>query len=329
VLDGADRRARPLAATEPALAALELPVEAGFAWDGADAADQRWYPQGISSSHDASPDGLWHGREILLVSWALDNHAAVRVSVAELERGEVRRYRHVLLGEPVRAPWERRVRLRPVRVHAGGIAWVGSHLWVADTLRGLRAFALDEILELASGELVVPQVGAHRLPLVATLSGGPRFSFLSLERPASGPPELVSGEYRDKRPGARIVRWPLPEPAAPVAALEAFRVESTNLQAALAVDGRLLLCSSAGRRPGRLAACEQRGRGGATVHSWATGPEDLTLLRERGLVFSLTERPHDPQACPGCGRVVFAVAAARLLRAGSDRPQRPPGPRAP
>lgn len=319
MLDGADRRARPLAASEPPLAALELPVLAGFGWDAEDAADHRWYPQGISSSHDAMPDGRWRGREIVLVSWALDNHASVRISFAELEATGVRRYRHVLLGEPLRLPWERRVRLRPVRVHAGGIAWAGSHLWVADTVRGLRAFAVDEILELANGDLVMPQVGAHRLRLLpALLARGPRFSFVSLDRPADGdPPTLLAGEYRDRRPGSRIVRWPLPEPGAGeprrLTAIEAFATARSNLQAVLGVDRGLLLASSAGRGPGELATYRDPVAEPAAVHKWAVGPEDLTHLRGRDLVMSLTERPHDAGNCAACGRVVFAVSASAVL----------------
>lgn len=331
VLDGADREARPLTPGEPAVGALRVPVTAGFAWDAADAEDQRWYPQGISSTHDADPSGSWEGREVVVVSWALDHHAGVRVSFAELEGGEVHRYRHVTLGEPVRAPWERRVGLRPVRIHAGGIAWAGPHLWVADTLRGLRAFAVDEILELPGGELVMPQVGAHRLSW-PTMLRGPRFSYVSLEQPVGGPPTLLSGEYRDKRPGARIVRWALPAAAPGAAAIEAdsgFAAPATNLQAALGLDGRLLLASSSGRRPGRLAVHAEDDSEDVRVHPWATGPEDLTHLRGRGLVMSLTERPHDPVGCPGCGRVVFAVDAAVLLSAGSGQPRPQPDPRGP
>jgi hypothetical protein len=323
VLEGADRQARPLAAAEPPLAALELPLLAGFAWDAEDAADHRWYPQGITSSHDAMPDGLWRGREVILVSWALDNHAAVRISFAELEPGGVRRYRHVLLGEPVRLPWERRVRLRPVRVHAGGIAWSGPYLWVADTIRGLRAFAVDQMLELANGDLVMPQVGAQRLRLLpALVARGPRFSFVSLDRPAdAGPPTLLAGEYRDQRPGSRIVRWPLPEPGAgeprPLTAIEAFTTPRSNLQAVLGIDRGLLLASSAGRDPGELAVYRDPACEPATVHRWAVGPEDLTHLRGRDLVMSLTERPHDTGDCAACGRVVFAVSAGALLDRGA------------
>lgn len=317
-----------------------MPVLAGFGWDADDAADERWYPQGITSSHDAMPGGLWRGHEIVLVSWALDNYAATRISFAELEAGAVRRYRHVLLGEPTRWPWERRVRLRPVRVHAGGIAWSGPYLWVADTIRGLRAFAVDEILELPGGDLVMPQVGAHHLrPFAAIAARGPRFSFVSLERsPGDAPPTLLSGEYRDKRPGARIVRWPLPEkgprPPRALAASAAFRTGRTNLQAVLGIDRRLLLVSSAGRRPGSLAVYRDGDANPSAVHPWATGPEDLTHLRGRDLVISLTERPGAP-SCAGCGRAVFGVSASGLLGSpaaatvASDQSRRRPGPPTP
>lgn len=345
VLDSANRGARALDPEEPALAALERPVLAGFGWDEEDSATARWYPQGITTSHDASADGSWEGREVVLVSWALDGHRGVRVSFAELGPAGVEGYRHVLLVEPVAARGPAGVDIEPVRVHAGGIAWHGPHLYVADTLRGLRVFAVEEMLELSTSRpdvlgfrdgrayaegyrFAMPQVGAYRLAVLRSiLARGPRFSFLSLGRSAPGAsPTLLAGEYRDRRPGARLVVWPLPPrdagtlastPAGPLRASEAWVTERTNLQGALQLEGDLLLASSAGRGPGSLAVY----RGGvlaAAPRPWATGPEDLTHAIGRELIFSLTERRHDPADCRRCGRVVFAVGASGL----ADQPTR-------
>ena len=338
VLDAANRRARPLAPEEPSLAALEHPVLIGFGWDEEDSATARWFPQGITTSHDAIDGGRWEGSELVLVSWALDGNRGVRVSFAELGDAGVERYRHVLLVEPVARRDPAGVDLRAVRVHAGGIAWHGAHLYVADTLRGIRVFAIEEMLEVSTGRpdalgfiegrayaegyrFVMPQVGTYRLPILRSiLARGPRFSFLSLGRPSHGASaRLLSGEYRDKRAGGRLVAWPLPdrqvaEPSATgrLRAREAWIADRTNLQGALELDGHLLLASSAGRRPGSLAVCARDARP-AAIHAWATGPEDLTHATGRDIVLSLTERPYDRADCRSCGRVVFGVGLSGLL----------------
>jgi len=343
VLDSANRQARPLASEEPALDALEQPVLAGFGWDEEDSATARWFPQGITTSHDASDSGSWEGREVVLVSWALDGHGGVRVSFAELGDAGVERYRHVLLVDLLASGGAAGVDLRAVRDHAGGIAWHGPYLYVADTLRGVRVFGVEEMREVSTARpdllgfhdghayaeghrFVMPQVGAYRLPILRSIiARGPRFSFLSLGRPSpNAPVRLLSGEYRDKRPGARIVAWPLPDPlheargphsAWRAPASDAWVTDRTNLQGVLELDGDLLLASSAGRRPGTLATCRGAEQP-ATVHPWATGPEDLARVATRNLVFSLTERPYVATDCAACGRVVFGVAANGLSGRG-------------
>lgn len=312
---------------------------AGFGWDEEDSATARWYPQGITTSHDASPEGTWEGREVVLVSWGLDGREGVRVSFAELGPAGVEGYRHVLLVEPIAGHGPANVDFKRVPVHAGGIAWHGSHLYVADTLRGMRAFDVEGMLEVSTARadvlgfrdgrayaegyrFVMPQVGAYQLPILRSiLARGPRFSFLSLGRTSPDAlPTLLAGEYRDRRPGARLVAWPLPDSGAgklpstgagSLRASEAWVTQRTNLQGALQLDGHMLLASSAGRRPGSLAV--YRGGGLAAVsHPWATGPEDLALAAGRELLFSLTERRYDSTSCRRCGRVVFAVGTSGL-----------------
>jgi hypothetical protein len=304
-----DREARPLGPAEPPLTALDVPLAGGFGWDADDASTELWYPQGICAGPAASD-----GKRVLAVSWARRGDRATRVSLAALDGTAAARYRHVDLVEPRRGL--RGAELAPVRIHAGGIAWHGRHLIVADTLRGLRWFALDDMLEVQPGRAAMPQVGAHYAPRWRSLVGrGARFSFLSATA-EGGDPILVTGEYRDKRPGARVVRWRVPaDPATgSVEAVAAYETDRTNLQGALEVRGHLFLASSRGRRPGSLAVYRAEEEVPALVRPWATGPEDLAADGE--LVWSLTERPHDPGGCPGCGRVVFAVRAAELTGAG-------------
>ncbi len=342
VIASADRRGRALEPSEPPLAAIEQPIDAGFGWDADDSTTTHWYPQGITSSHDACAGGRWSDREVLMVSWVRSRNASVRVSVCELGDGAPR-YRHVLLVEPVRRFWREAIDLKPIRVHAGGIVWRGGHLYVADTLRGLRVFAVDEMLTVATDgppgfvghrngrwygaghRYVMPQIGTLRMPLLRSIvDRGPRFSFVSLRRrPGEADSSVISGEYRRKQPGARVVEWPVFADGAnlttgtTVRASSAVTAGRANLQGALAVGDRLLLASSGGGRGGvgRLAVYE--GDRLVADHPWANGPEDLAYAPVRDLVLSLTEHPVGPDS-ERAGRVVFGVRCRGLVEALGD-----------
>ncbi len=336
VVAGSDRVGRELGNEEPPLSAIEQPIEAGFGWDAEDATTPEWRPQGITTSHDACPRGLWDGRELALVSWVRRGNADVRISFCELGQGAPR-YCHVLLVEPVRRWGREAIDLRPIRVHAGGIVWRGPYLYVADTLRGLRVFAVDEMLEVETGRsdvvghrngryygggyrYVMPQIGALRMPLMRSLIDcGPRFSFVSLASGGDGVGDSVlSGEYRRRQVGARVVDWPLfregeeMQTGAQVRASSALRAGRANLQGVLGIADKLLLASSGGGRRGigRLAVYQ----GDALIgdHPWVNGPEDLAYIPARDQVLSLTEHALGPDS-KRAGRVVFAVSARGLV----------------
>ncbi len=325
----------------PPLHGLDVETQLGFEWTEHDARDEGWFPQGATSSALASPDGRWDGQEILVVSWYSKQGQGARVSIAALVGGEIRAYEHILLVEPKLAWLGTRVSLYPVRVHAGGIEWCGPYLYVADTIRGLRAFDMREVLEVSAptgglkaplaGRLAeagcrwaVPQVGAYALPLPGMLTG-PRFSFLGTSQAAeaggTSTSALLSGEYRSGRGGARLVEWPLArdgsgrlaaDASGAVRAERAWTTQRTNLQGVLALGDRMLLASSAGQGPGRLSAHHASGGGTGVERPWAVGPEDLAYLPDRGIVLSATEHPQGPE-CETCGRAVFGVSAGDLI----------------
>ena len=87
-------------------------------WDRADRGDRRWWPQGVSV--------LAGGRHVAVSWYAKDGGS--RVSILDLEQ---RRYRHVELVVPTADGF------LPLRVHAGGLAWHGTRLYVAATKAGL------------------------------------------------------------------------------------------------------------------------------------------------------------------------------------------------
>lgn len=85
-----------------------------------------------------------------------------------------------------------------VPIHAGGIAWAGRFLYVADTGNGLRVFNLNRVLRVRDGDLddtgnyryLVPQIGHYRS------NGDFRYSALAVDRSNAAKPALVAREYR-------------------------------------------------------------------------------------------------------------------------------------
>ena len=117
-----------------------------------------------------------------------------------------------------------------------------------------------------------------------------RFSFCSVDHDASG---LLVGEYIDKAPGGRLVRWPFGPDGllAQEPAEAAWLTGHANLQGALVLRGQLLLARSrAGVREGALYVSPF---GESARHRrWATGCEDLAAIG--GEVVSLSEHPDLP-----------------------------------
>ena len=180
----------------------------GFAWNDQDNHSTHWWPQGISTSADASSDGLVGGREMLVSTWYSHKSAprkeGSRLTFVDLES---LRYRHVLV---VRVGKDG---LEPLRIHAGGVVWAGDHLHLAGTARGIFTCHVEDILEVEPS----PETYDYRyvLPVRITYRAGQdesverlRYSFLSLDRGAE-PPQLVAGEYGVQGQSTRLVRFPL------------------------------------------------------------------------------------------------------------------------
>jgi len=288
------RRAR--VATVPAPAAIE-----GFRWGVLDGWSQRWWPQGIEVL-DARDD-------VLLVSWfAQERRGATqgaRITVVDRRDRRRPRYHHVLLVEP----WSDGsvVRMRPVGIHAGGLALLGDRLYVAATYGGLRRFELRDILRVTGRGLfgyrhVLPQTGHERL------IGGEgdermRFSFVSVERDSSGGHDhLIVGEFGPEAHGRRLGRVPVSEGSERVDLIDMHEPGIPRMQGAAVVDGTWFVSASHGQRPGDLWV----GSGGAWVPHAAVlppGPEDLTASHDGRRLWSLSEYPRR--------RWVFAIETER------------------
>ncbi len=278
-------------------------VEWGFRWNDADVTSQRWWPQGITTSADASDTEDIDGRRLLLTSWyAKDSggrNRGSRITVVDIDTLE---YRHVLLVLPERAG-DGRVQLRPLLVHAGGLVWCGPYLHVAGTRRGLFSCLVDDIIRVRSTE----ETFGHRYVLPvrfgyhADASDGVeqmRYSFLSLDRSAD-PPQLVAGEYGVADMTRRLVRFPLDPDTYHLAAHEDGRSRPIRLderglghmQGAAVVRDTYYVTSSRGRhRLGRLYV-GQPGSFRSFPRSLPVGPEDIAYWPSMDMLWSLTEYP--------------------------------------
>ena len=287
----------------------------GFTFDTRDDRTRLWWPQGVTTTADAAAPETVEGRSVVVTSWYSRDLAKVntgsRLSFVEITDRSRLRYRHVLLVEAVLGS-NGRVRVRPVRVHAGGIVWHGPYLHVAATEQGLCTFRLDDILHAPDAD----RFGGYRylVPLFfwydAVTGAGVvpmRYSFLSLDRSAAAP-ALMAGEYGRGKMTTRLVRYPI-DPATSLLCRDAAGIcrpalledaGVRGMQGAVAVDGTCYLTTSFGvHRLGSLWA----GRPGSWVeHAKATptGPEDLAYWPSRDELWSLSEHPRS--------RFVFAMA---------------------
>jgi hypothetical protein len=294
-------------------------VHRAITWDAADRRDPRWWPQGISTSADAGPDGDTdvEGRRMLVVSWyakRLSGEASVHGSRITFVDLETRRYRHVLLVVPTIKDGV--LALEPLRVHAGGIVWCGPYLHIAATAKGVVSCRLDDLLRVpddAAGDLgrlgLDDRVSSYgyryllpvRFTYRAVTDDGLerlRYSFLSLDR-SSETPQLVVGEYGNSSQTRRFARFPIdPETlflaegedgvSRPVVLDEGGVVRT---QGAAIAHGRWYLTRSTGEWvPGSVYVGEP---GSFRRYRWATpmGPEDIAWWPSTDLLWSVTEHP--------------------------------------
>ena len=289
ILDDLDRQA--VRVPVPGLA-----VDWGFTWEPHDATTERWWPQGITTSADASDDEVLDGRRVLITSsysHVVDgtNHGS-RITIVDLD---TLRYRNVLLVVP-----DQDGRCSPLLVHAGGIAWYGPYLHIAGTRRGLFSCRIDDLLEVEPGPdtfgygYVLPVRSAYEAfndDCVEQL----RYSFLSLDRNGG---QLVAGEYGKDQMTTRLVRYPLDLDTGELHSEDGYARPIGldehgvgHMQGATVVDGTYYVTSSRGRwklgalhvgRPGDFREYRQ---------VLPSGPEDITYWPSQDAFWSLTEYP--------------------------------------
>lgn len=291
-------------------------VSDAYTWDAYDRRDLLWYPQGISTSADASDTEDVGGRRVVVTTWYSSGKDGVkrgsRVTFLDLE---TLRYRHVLLVNPV-FDKQGGLQLRPMNIHAGGIAWAGPYLHIAATKRGFVTARVDDIMRVLGDDDHPDELGfdgqrvssyGHRyvLPVRFTYNAFTddgheqlRYSFLSLDR-RSDPPALIAGEYGRGTAPNRLARYQLDPSTWQLKTgddgfsrpLEVDEGGVVQMQGAALAAGRYHVTVSHGPfMPGTIYA----GTAGALKpkrFALPMGPEDLAYWPSTDRLWSLTEHP--------------------------------------
>jgi hypothetical protein len=275
----------------------------GYSWKssgsiGGDNGVDYWTPQGITGN----------GGNVQAVSWyrgKSGHETSVRIAFVNRNEGAHGEYRFGLLVKPTGGS-----HFAQVKRHAGGIAWVGPYLYMADTHYGIRVFDLTRTLQVpksrkgSTGDYryLIPQIGSYQ----RSGGGALTFSALSLDRSNPGAPAIVAGEYlkRTKKHPVltRIARWPIngKSRVARSEATQAWHTTFDQLQGVITHNGRVFVSSTQG------AGVLYHGlpRKAAQADPWGKGPEGLYAVD--GQLWTLTEaRNH---------RTVFGKTFKSLLK---------------
>jgi hypothetical protein len=310
VVDSANRRGRSCRPHPNAVAS--------FCWQRGDDSTTEWFPQGITTSADASADGKYEGKTVVLTSWyykGSGDNKGVRASFVDYANPSEPPYRHVLLVEPYR-DGAGKPNFRAVPVHAGGIVWYGRYLYVADTWGGFRVFDTRHVWKVSTGDK--SNIGrqpdgsyhahdyAYALPqafaFVASTAGGYpalRYSAVSLDR-TSSPQNVIVPEWDSDGAGTRVVRYPIdqttwllkPSDDGYVHGSEAYRVDIPSMQGATAIAGKFHVTSSRGAGTQGV-IYTFTGTSGPSAHPRALppGPEDLSYWAAKDQLWTLAEHP--------------------------------------
>jgi hypothetical protein len=288
-------------------------VDIAVRWGDEEENSVTWIPQGITGSADANAAGLVDGRRVVLVSWYYTPPAGstyekgARVAFVDVTNPLLPTYRLALLVEPTgttAAP-----SFAPVKVHAGGLAWVGNLLYVVETGKGFRVFDMSRAMTAATDideigcqagvcraglyKYVVPQIGGY----TTASACAPLFSYVALDKTTT-PPSLLSGEYCGGAACAaqplagRAYRWPLSGAGGKLAAgtswpSEAMLLGQTQVQGAASRSGVYYLSSSAPAGGGGALYRVKTGK--SATSTWLDAPEDLMVDETNGLLWTISE----------------------------------------
>ncbi|MGW2747018.1 hypothetical protein [Streptomyces sp. NPDC001450] len=270
----------------------------------------QWTPQGVSGTEDAAyPGDRVDGRRAFVFSWhegpVGGSGDGSRLSFLDPDTAQ---YVHVLLVEP-RKRSDGSVTFGNLRTHAGGIAWYGNYIFVADVHGGLHVFDMRNMLDLEHSEVGQadpdPDIGLHfsarnyafALPEIGTWQnrGDATYDYMSLDHSVSGPPEALTGEWCNPTAAnatcqvGRVARWKIGDLTSfsgTAQATTAYHQPTPYTQGAASWQGCYYF-NDGGRgnsylitaRPGSTPAWRQGGR----------GLQDLYVLPSRNELWTITE----------------------------------------
>ncbi|MFI0410991.1 hypothetical protein [Actinomadura sp. 3N508] len=286
-----------------------------YCFDRADSATGKWVPQGVTSISDAvAGERTPGGGRPLLVSW----HDGGKVRLTFVNPAK-RTYRHVLLVDP--AMKGGRPTYTDVDLHAGGIAWYGPKLYVADTRHGVREFDVRQIFDLSKSKAgstghagrvglhgkkyyghghryVMAQTGGWRFTRGSSGgkcrgSGPLRMSWIAVDR-TTWQHVLIAGEYcKPKAPRGRVVTWPLwgLTGSGTVRADWAAALPGDRIQGGVRTKGRWWFTQGRGQKRGRLLTTSRDWTewGRVTHRTISHGPEDLSCYRGQHRIWTIAE----------------------------------------
>jgi hypothetical protein len=260
----------------------------GFRWEDNNETESDWFPQGITGSADAYPNGMAGNYKVLITSWHAEPTEYARVTLHDTTDSNTGApYRHVLLVYPTGGG-----QVQPVQSHAGGLAWIGNFLYVASTDR-LLVFKISDLIKVKPKLRNEVRTYDYILPLAGAYTPSPALgvSSVSLDR-SQKQAALVTSEFKENAAGGRIVRFPLKANGLmgkTVASRNAWSTDVQNVQGALMRSGRFALMSSFGNgNPSYLFAGARKTPLRRT--EWPrSGAEDLFLVGSNDRLYTLTE----------------------------------------
>lgn len=262
-----------------------------YAFDLKDEDTPDWYPQGLTCGEDSGQSGV----PVFVASWYFKPEPPV------VERGiratflspSTFKYQHALFVEATPDG-----NYKAIDIHAGGIAWHGDLIYVADTSHGLRVFDTNHLLDLRTAQndlgdptllgrhdgkfhafgyrYLLPQVDSWQL-----VTKGAIFSFVSIDR-STTPHTLISGEYLETDPNGRVARWDLDMTGVP---RDCYVMGQKKIQGAVSSGNTWYLSQAADSHTnGKLMVWKNDT---LTARPFPIGNEDLTV--QGGRLWSVTE----------------------------------------
>ncbi|MBB5874485.1 hypothetical protein F4553_007919 [Allocatelliglobosispora scoriae] len=257
VMDDANYDRRALCNTST-LSALVGTVD-GFCFNADDTADCHTFPQGLTTTRDAT-GGDYSGHQLVATSWYQkdecggDTTIRSKIILTDWDADFPNMYRKLMLVKPY-TDAQGRPTFSAYTMHTSGISWYGNYLYVSNGSVGLEVFDMRKIWQVSTGDGIGRQADGtytsagykYVLPSVGTVrnagSSGLQWSTLGLDRAKTS---LVTTEWIETTGTKHAVRFPLdattqvfkPGADGMVHASEALTYTYPHVQGAVSHNGR-------------------------------------------------------------------------------------------